>query len=99
MAEKNMTQAQCLVAEAEENAKRAEHALKKFKMFIVEEGDRSWKTVSGERVKKLSADGLNAALRALRSKLFNYEKKHRKRKRKVGKSKNSGRKGNGYTRK
>ncbi|MDR2436367.1 MAG: type III secretion protein [Puniceicoccales bacterium] len=74
VAEKNLTQAQRLVVEAEENVKRAEQALEEFKVFIVTESDRLYKEVIGQKVKKLSVDGLNAALRALKNKLFDYEK-------------------------
>jgi hypothetical protein len=74
VAEKNLTQAQRLVVEAEENVKRAQQALDGFRVFIVEESDRLYKEVIGQKVKKLSVDGLNAALRALKNKLFDHEK-------------------------
>jgi hypothetical protein len=74
VAEKNLTQAQRLVSEAEENVKRAETALEEFKVFIVEESDRLYKKVMRQKVKKEAVDSLNAAIKALKNKLFDHEK-------------------------
>jgi uncharacterized Rossmann fold enzyme len=74
VAEKNLTQAQRLVTEAEENLKRAENALEEFKIFIVTESDRLYKKVMKQKVKKEAVDSLNAALKALKSELFSREK-------------------------
>jgi hypothetical protein len=74
VAEKNLTQARRLVVEVEENVKRTEQALEGFKVFIAEESDRPYKLLIGQIVKKLSVDGLNAALRTLKNKLFDYER-------------------------
>jgi F0F1-type ATP synthase membrane subunit b/b' len=52
VAEKNLTKAQHLVTEAEENVKRAEKSLENFKVFIVEESNRLYKKVLGQKVKK-----------------------------------------------
>ncbi|MDR0679884.1 MAG: type III secretion protein [Puniceicoccales bacterium] len=74
VAEKNLAQAKRLVVEAEENVKRAEEALEAFKIFIVEESDRLYKKVIGQKVKKMSVDSLNAALKGLKNKLCDHEK-------------------------
>ncbi len=74
IAEKNFTQAQRLVVEAEENVKRAEKELEEFKVFIVKESDRLYKKVMNKKVKKEAVDALNAAIRTLKSRLIDHEK-------------------------
>ena len=73
-AEKDLKQAQRLVVEAEDNVKRAEQALEDFKAFIVEESNRLYKKVLGQKVKKEAVDSLNSALSALKNKMCDYEK-------------------------
>lgn len=74
IAEKNFTQAQRLVVEAEENVKRAEDALEEFKGFIVKETDRLYKKVMNKKVKKEAVDSLNAAIKTLKNRLLDHEK-------------------------
>ncbi|MDE6432484.1 MAG: type III secretion protein [Opitutales bacterium] len=74
IAERNFTQAQRLVIEAEENVKRAEGALKEFQAFIVTETDRLYKQVIKRKVKRGAVDSLNAALRNLKNRLFDHER-------------------------
>jgi hypothetical protein len=74
VAEKNLTQIERLIGDAEKNVKRTEQALGEFKVLIVEESDRLYKKVIERKVKKLSVDVLNVILRALKNKLFDYEK-------------------------
>ncbi len=74
IAEKNYTQAQRLVAEAEENVKRAKEALKKFEEFIVTETDRLYAQVLRKSVKKEAVDSLHVALRTLKNRLLDHQK-------------------------
>ncbi len=73
IAEKNYTQAQRLVVEAEENVKRTEQALEDFKVFIATETDRLYKEVMNKKVKKEAVDTLNATLKTLKNRLLDHE--------------------------
>ncbi len=73
IAEKNYTQAQRLVVEAEENVKRTEQALEDFKGFITTETDRLYKEVMNKKVKKEAVDSLNATLKTLKNRLLDHE--------------------------
>jgi uncharacterized protein YbaP (TraB family) len=95
MAEKDLTQAQRLIVEAEENVKRAEQVFEEFKVFIVEESDRLYKKVIVQKVTKLSEDVLNAILSTLKNNVFNYEETEKMKKTIWKRQKKSCRKENG----
>lgn len=89
VAEKNLTQAQRLLVEAEDNVKRAQQALEDFKTFIVTETDRLYKKVMNKKVKKEAVDSLNAAIKTLKNKLMDYEKMVENEKENLEKAKNN----------
>ncbi|MDR1433182.1 MAG: type III secretion protein [Puniceicoccales bacterium] len=73
VAERNLNQAQRLLAEAKTNVSNAEKTLADFRIFMEKETDRLYKKIIMQKVKKGSVDELHYAIKALKSKLITHE--------------------------
>lgn len=73
VAEKNLKQAQVLVAEAENNVAKAEKALEDFKVFMEKESERLYQKIMMQKVKKGAVDELHYAIKILKNKLITHE--------------------------